>query len=164
MKALTIKQPWAQLIAYGIKDIENRTRPTNYRGRIAIHAGMTVSFERLVVGLTPFQLDRVAFHNLTCLDADLAQKDLLMSPVSAWLKSAIIGEVEIVDCVIGHPSIWAERAPRGEKTIYNWVLKNAILYEEPILNVSGKQSFWNYTGTPPESSRSIIKETLSRFR
>lgn len=39
MLALTICQPYAELIARGEKVIENRTWPTNYRGRIAIHAG-----------------------------------------------------------------------------------------------------------------------------
>ena len=34
MKAITIKQPWASLIVHGIKDIENRTWRTNYRGRV----------------------------------------------------------------------------------------------------------------------------------
>ncbi len=39
MKALTICQPYAELIARGDKVIENRTWPTNHRGVIAIHAG-----------------------------------------------------------------------------------------------------------------------------
>jgi hypothetical protein len=38
MKALTVKQPWASLIVEGIKNIENRTWKTNFRGRILIHA------------------------------------------------------------------------------------------------------------------------------
>lgn len=38
MKAITIKQPWASLIAAGLKDIENRTWKTNFRGRVLIHA------------------------------------------------------------------------------------------------------------------------------
>lgn len=43
MKALSIRQPWAWLIANGHKDIENRTWPTKFRGRVLIHAskGMT---------------------------------------------------------------------------------------------------------------------------
>ena len=41
MKALTIKQPWASLIAHGVKDIENRTWKTKYRGKILIHAAAT---------------------------------------------------------------------------------------------------------------------------
>jgi hypothetical protein len=39
MKALTIGQPYASLIADGEKWVENRTWKTNYRGPIAIHAG-----------------------------------------------------------------------------------------------------------------------------
>jgi hypothetical protein len=39
MKALSIRQPWAHLIANGIKTIENRTWRTDYRGPLLIHAG-----------------------------------------------------------------------------------------------------------------------------
>lgn len=39
MKALTICQPYAEMIARGEKIIENRTWPTSYRGPLAIHAG-----------------------------------------------------------------------------------------------------------------------------
>ncbi|POR52810.1 ASCH domain-containing protein [Paraburkholderia eburnea] len=39
MKALSIRQPWAWLIVNGHKDIENRTWPTRFRGRVLIHAG-----------------------------------------------------------------------------------------------------------------------------
>lgn len=38
-KALTICQPYAELIARCEKLVENRTWPTNYRGPLAIHAG-----------------------------------------------------------------------------------------------------------------------------
>lgn len=39
MKALTICQPYAHLIAIGDKRVENRSWPTRYRGPIAVHAG-----------------------------------------------------------------------------------------------------------------------------
>ena len=39
MKVLTIKQPWATLIAEGVKEYEFRTWNTKYRGNILIHAG-----------------------------------------------------------------------------------------------------------------------------
>jgi hypothetical protein len=42
MKAITLKQPWASLVASGLKQVENRTWavPKSIRGeRIAIHAG-----------------------------------------------------------------------------------------------------------------------------
>lgn len=38
MKALSLTQPWATLIAIGAKRIETRRWSTNHRGRIAIHA------------------------------------------------------------------------------------------------------------------------------
>ncbi|GIZ08354.1 ASCH domain-containing protein [Flavobacterium sp. UMI-01] len=126
MKALSIKQPWASLIAHGIKDIENRTWKTHFRGRIYIHAsasGMTV-----------------------CFDGE--QREVLKQlekPIDITPLSAIIGEVEIIDCVINHPSIWAEKTDFSQEdptTIWNWVLSNPVLYEKPILNVKGKLSFW----------------------
>lgn len=43
VKALSIRQPWAWLILYGGKAIENRRWSTHYRGEFLIHAaqGMT---------------------------------------------------------------------------------------------------------------------------
>lgn len=38
MKALSVKQPWAWLIANGHKDIENRTWNTHFRGKFLVHA------------------------------------------------------------------------------------------------------------------------------
>jgi len=38
MKALSLTQPWASLIAIGAKRIETRSWETRYRGRLAIHA------------------------------------------------------------------------------------------------------------------------------
>ena len=53
-------------------------------------------------------------------------------------KGAIIGSVVISDCVQNHPSVWAE------KGCWNWVLKDAVLFDKQIMNVKGKLSFWNY--------------------
>jgi hypothetical protein len=38
MKALTVAQPWATLIAIGAKRIETRSWTTRHRGPLAIHA------------------------------------------------------------------------------------------------------------------------------
>jgi len=40
MKALSIRQPWAELIMRGIKTIETRSRQTKIRGRIHIYASL----------------------------------------------------------------------------------------------------------------------------
>lgn len=46
MKAITLHQPWADLIARGIKTLETRTWPTQFRGLLAIHAGKKATGNR----------------------------------------------------------------------------------------------------------------------
>jgi hypothetical protein len=61
VKALSIRQPWAELILRGRRTIEPRTWQTNYRGRIAIHASQTVQEEACVAyGLDPARVVRGA--------------------------------------------------------------------------------------------------------
>ena len=36
-------------------------------------------------------------------------------------------------------SVWAE------KGCWNWVLKDAVLFDKPIMNVKGKLSFWEFS-------------------
>lgn len=42
MRALSIRQPWAELILRGDKDVENRSWRTHHRGPLLIHASRTV--------------------------------------------------------------------------------------------------------------------------
>ena len=49
MKAVSVKQPWASLIAEGNKTIETRTWPTNYRGDLLICASKKPKIEDLPV-------------------------------------------------------------------------------------------------------------------
>lgn len=37
LSCITVRNPWAEAIARGAKQVENRTRRTSYRGLIAIH-------------------------------------------------------------------------------------------------------------------------------
>lgn len=167
--AISIKQPWAYLIASGIKDIENRTWtcPQKYIGkRVLIHASASAhkSIRKL---LNADQINTV-FKSDLYNDTDFAK---------VYSTGAIIGSVEIVDCVINHTSIWAEktidsvcplchRIVENKKEdrqfcvdcrrvldkgidyydiIYNWVLEKPILFDEPITNVKGMLGFWKYT-------------------
>lgn len=43
MKALTLTQPWATLVAIGAKKIETRGWKTDYRGPLAIHAAKGIA-------------------------------------------------------------------------------------------------------------------------
>ncbi len=126
MKAITVKQPWASLIAHGIKDIENRSWSTKFRGRVLIHAaakgekrswGSLSDIQSSKLLQSGSSLNKTSFSNLP--------------------TGSIIGSIEIVDCVMNHPSVWAE------KGVYNWVLANPKLFPEPI-PAKGKLSFWEY--------------------
>lgn len=128
MKALTIIQPWAFLVATGVKDIENRSWKTNFRGKVLIHCGKKVDprFQNPDTIFTSKQWDCIHHFNFNFTGNEIME------------SSAIIGEVEIVDCVQGHESIWAEPGQ------WHWVLKNAKMYDFAIHNVKGKLSFWEY--------------------
>jgi hypothetical protein len=140
MKALTVKQPWAYLICADIKDVENRTWKTNFRGRVLIHAGASCD-SRCGNLLTLFTMEQWNEMN------KMKHLPVKRKIVEEYLdKSAIIGSVEIVDCVGASPdmvdcfgtplSVWAE------PNCFLWVLENPILFKKPILNMKGKLSFW----------------------
>ena len=152
MKALTVKQPCASLIVERIKPIENRTWATKYRGRVLIHAGQDFSLFKNM-----WKLFSSEQSDVICKDEKLAmQFTSAFWELSSWRQqskffptSQIIGSVEIVDCVINHPSIWAEKTSwknpghlniKNNKPIYNWVLANPIKFDKQI-PCKGKLSF-----------------------
>jgi hypothetical protein len=47
MKCISLKQPWAYLMVNGIKDIENRSWNTNFRGPVLVHASKTFDQDSL---------------------------------------------------------------------------------------------------------------------
>ena len=146
MKTLSVKQPWATLLFYG-KNIENRTWATKYRGELLIHASAKSTGIPSEL-LTNEQFDSLKFHP----KSDLSLTELM---AGRYITSAIIGKVDIVDCVVDHRSIWAEKTEytldfgtkpltANYKPIYNWVLENPVLFDQPILDVKGGLSLWNY--------------------
>lgn len=139
-KAISIKQPWAYLICAGIKDVENRTwdLPEKYKcERVFIHASGKPDEE-------PYML----FSDEQSAAIDSAIMDVCGTYSQ---NSQIIGYVRFIDCVINHPSIWAEKSEIGQdeqandwiKPIYNWVIADPVLLDKPILNVKGKLRFWD---------------------
>lgn len=103
MKALSIKQPWAELILRGIKDVENRSWETAYRGQLLIHAGKNMdkkAYQRLSF---PYELD-------------------VMMPMQA----GILGVCELVTCTSEISSKWHERGYTG---LY---LMNPQRFAQPI--------------------------------
>jgi len=124
MKTLTIKQPWASLIVDGYKKYEFRSWKTNYRGKILIHAGLSLEKD---------MMERFKDYNLDCT------------------LGAIIGEAELVDCILVDEKFNQElrnidpivygRSNHVEN--YAWKLINIKKYDEPIF-IKGKLGLWNY--------------------
>ncbi|MCA0850378.1 ASCH domain-containing protein [Salipiger thiooxidans] len=88
MKALSIRQPWADAIIWHGKDVENRTWSTRYRGPVLIHAAKAWG---------PREREDLAFvEEMTGTKLEI-DKPLL---------GGIIGRAEIVDCVNSMDSRW----------------------------------------------------------
>ncbi len=61
-KALTFHQPWATLIALGVKTIETRSWSTSYRGPLAIHAAKRPSKQEWDTDEWSIRYDHVAHY------------------------------------------------------------------------------------------------------
>ncbi|HYB23283.1 MAG TPA: ASCH domain-containing protein [Solirubrobacteraceae bacterium] len=94
--ALSVRQPWAWAIIHAHKDVENRSWPTRYRGPLLIHAGKREDPEGWAV--------------LEAMRLEL--------PLSVP-TGGIIGTVDLIDCVQGHPSRWAQDG------CWHWLLSDA---------------------------------------
>lgn len=123
MKVITLKQPWATLVAEGLKKYEFRSWKYNYRGEILIHAGKGID----AVAMNKFKNSNLEFPS-----------------------ARIIAKVNIVDCIelnedinkkiiSENPMVYGNKTDR---TGYAWVLNNVekINSREPV---SGKQGIWN---------------------
>jgi len=143
MKALSIKQPWAWLIASGFKPVENRSWPTNYRGRIYVHAGKkpdTAETKIYPVYFNQQELDK-------------------LFELTEWGQSAIIGEVDIVDCRFRYPGENANlHSPWHEESMYGFYLVNPVEYETPI-PCRGQLGFFEVTMPEAETEYSKTLRT-----
>lgn len=121
--AISLQEPWAWLIVRGIKDIENRSWFTHFRGRVLIHASKTFDrrgYEWLRAGPSPL---------ITYTFPDGFPSPESFKPT----MGGIVGEVSIVDCVTSSPSPWFF----GE---YGFVLERPKML--PFLPYRGKLGFF----------------------
>jgi hypothetical protein len=93
MIALSIRQPWAWLILYAGKDIENRDWKTPYRGPSLIHASKSATKQ-------DYQ-DAIDFIN-SRLDHPIIE----VPPIDQFDRGGIVGMVDIVGCTDTSDSPW----------------------------------------------------------
>lgn len=90
MKALSLWQPWASLMALGLKRVETRSWRTKYRGDIAIcsakkreHDGRALWSNLLAEGVVPrLEFDDLPFGRLLCVVR------LVDCPSTLWLNTS----------------------------------------------------------------------------
>jgi len=100
MKAITILEPWASLIACGAKRYETRGWPTKYRGEIAIHAAK--QFGQQQKGL----IDKEPFHSSLFKVLDEYSCNTFLGRVSnGETFGKVIAIADLVDCyyIVYHP-------------------------------------------------------------
>ena len=127
-KVLSVRQPFASLLVSGMKDVENRSRRTNFCGTVLIHASATM--HQRVDDIKGWEF--AGLNEIGKIILEEAEK-----VKSKNLFSCIIGCVDIVDCVQNHPSKWAEEGQ------WHWVCANARMFDHPIRSVKGKPGFWD---------------------
>jgi hypothetical protein len=123
-RGLTIKQPWAFAIAEGFKTIENRSRRTNYRGQLLIHAGRaaddTVTIARYSRDAA-IRFDQLGGRSNYLDVRNHIPSRIVTPPATALALSGVIATAQLVGC---HQATDGCCAPWGFPDQWHWELAN----------------------------------------
>jgi len=157
VKALTLHEPWASLIAYGWKEVETRDWYTGYRGPLAIHAGLRnpdpteLSRITFALGHRGFEVPELTFGAVVCVCqlvacvptdlADIASKKLKpdFCPKRGWQFERQFG--------IYDSGRWA------------WILRDVQRLDRPLA-ARGLRKLWNWQA-PPDLPRHFSSAPVS---
>jgi hypothetical protein len=119
VRVLTVRQPHAHLLVHGsvnagFKDVENRSKPTRYRGTLLIQASAKV--------------DQAAY-------AEYLAQGIELPPGGELATGAIIGSVQVIGCVRNSQSRWAIPC------YWHW-LTSAPHPAEPVIPIKGQLSMF----------------------
>lgn len=159
MKALTIIQPWATLIASGHKMNETRSWKTNYRGEVLIHAGKNP--KDYTSGCYIDDPDGRHFQ-----EAGITPNNFEELP-----RGSIIGKATLVNCIHinkefrdhlkrSNPAEYAFGDYRIGR--YAWVFENPVLFEKPI-PARGRQGLWNWEAEDEQPAQPQINPMAALF-
>lgn len=135
MKAISVIQPWAMLLAVGVKRIETRSWETGYRGPIVIHASK-----------------RWTSHEEAIL-AELRRGGIVtdaMLRTSAFAFGAAIAVADLVGCLA--TEVLEDQVSERELALgdfgwnrFGWELASPRLLAQAV-PVRGALGLWEYTG------------------
>lgn len=140
MKAITIIQPWATLIALGEKRFETRSWPTKYRGEIAIHAGKKLDNDAIQEPEIYKAIIKHGFHHMRDLPLGavvaIANLNDCLKSVDTWTDGYVLENGVLV---------YSPEYEFGDFTPdrYAWEMSNVKQLKEPI-KAKGQQGLWNW--------------------
>lgn len=140
MRAITVRQPWATLLALGEKRYETRSWKTILRGPIAIHAGQQVDKEALQNEYVEEALDRHGYLTI----ADLPRGSIVA--IANLTNCLQVTEVLQSGCMLenGH-QVSDPEWTFGDFTVgrYAWQMDIIQRLETPIA-AKGKLGIWEW--------------------
>ncbi|HEY5835036.1 hypothetical protein [Streptomyces sp.] len=161
VRALTVKQPYAFAIAEGFKPIENRTRRTNHRGKIYLHASKAPR-----KGVSIVRYSRDAARRLDELggsgnfwNAVDAVPSRFYTPHSTLACSAVIATARITGCHRAGDGCLPACEAWGEPDAWHWEISDA----RPLATAVPAKGFlglWR----PPVSLVQAVREQLGEPR
>jgi len=136
LKALSVRQPWAGLIAAGLKRVENRSFQPAHRGEVAIHTGLV-------------------------FDPAEVEQQLRAGVVAPFtVVGAVIAVVDLTGChQADQDSVTTCCQPYGlrlhaTRPAQHWTLENARLLDTPV-PWRGQLGLWN---APAEVENAIRRQ------
>jgi hypothetical protein len=150
MKALTISQPWASLIASGKKWIENRCWRTYYRGPLAIHAGSGKQYlDRASLAAYSTRQIVAVCDLVSCLSWGEIHTEAERNPDGmpngirrAWVIDPCVNDPRPEVIPSGRGRTWREiRNHEHCEGEWCWILANVRRVESDA--IAGKQGLWD---------------------
>lgn len=142
MKAITLHQPWATLVALGFKKFETRSWPTKYRGELAIHAGKSQQY----IGYT--LTDGIDVDGVQ--DISIAAYLVKHAPQAEFPLGSVLCIAELVNCIpmtfdFIHKQSRVERAfGLWQVGRFAWELEVTKVFVPPI-PARGMQGLWDWS-------------------
>ncbi|GAQ91201.1 hypothetical protein KFL_007420060 [Klebsormidium nitens] len=147
---LTLHQPWASLVVYGIKRIEGRNWPTKHKGRLWIHAASK----------TPDGVDAV---EELYRDIYAAEGVTEVKFPEHYPTSVLLGCVEVVGCLSREDLSQVHSLPDSIKlelmSEYGFLCENAQLLEAPV-RMRGWQGIFHLDPSVANRALANLKPSL----
>lgn len=173
-KCLSVRNPWGYLICAGLKDVENRTWKTDYRGELYIHASGQSMINCLVPGhreLLPvhYEAEHIDFADdggilrgegisdyivfdgkKYFIRADAPEEIkkefdfLMLYSPDAVAGRAFLRRQAIIGKCVLADVVKDSKSKWAVKGQYHWILRDQELFDSPILYVKGMLKIFDY--------------------